>query len=205
MPCITLPTYASFLVASGPSRITKVLQARRAQDGPTGYAAGDHYIHLRAPLRDALLAGGDPQPLLDVLEGLHDARKVSNYRAIVDGLIEVFRTTDFEGRSIEKRSWTHGDLTVTVNPTARLYIDGRWHVAYVHLNQDPLDARSIQPVLELMRMTHGDLGEPLIIDSRRARLYHPSRSARVRRGLAALLEAEAESFLSLWYGMEGVA
>jgi hypothetical protein len=205
MPRITLPTYASFLVASGPTRITKVLQARRAQEGPASYPAGDHYIHLRAPLRDALLAGGDPRPLLDVLDDLHDARKALNYQAIVDGLIKVFRTTDFEGRSIDKRSWIHRDLTVTVNPTARLYIGGRWHVVYVHLNQEPLDARSIQPVLELIRITHGDLGEPLIIDARRAKLHRPSPSARTRRGLAALLDAEAESFLSLWHGVAGVA
>jgi hypothetical protein len=198
MPRITLPTYASFLITSGPSRVTKVRQARKAREDRATYPAGDHYIHLRAPLRNAVLAGGDVRTLQDALSGLRDPKKVSNYTAIISGLAKIFTTIDFDACLVPKRSWTHGELTVDVNPTCRLRFNGQWHVAYIHLNRDPLDARAIQPILELMRLTHGDLGEPVLIDARRGRLHHPSRSANVRRNLGDLLAAEADAFVSLW-------
>jgi hypothetical protein len=205
MPRISLPTFAGYLVTNGPSKVTKVLEARRAQEGPDTYSQGDHYVHLRAPLREGFLAGGDPQPLLDVLPTLRDPKKIRSHEAVVDGLSRYFRSTDFEARSVGKRMWTHGDLSVSVNPTACLTIGGSPHVAYVHLKGDKLDARIAAPVLELIRLTHGDLGTPIIVEARTGKVHRPSRSARTRRGLSALLAAEADSFVTLWRGVAEVA
>ena len=205
MPRISLPTFAGYLVTNGPSKVTKVLEARRAQDGPDTYAAGDHYIHLRAPLREAFLAGGDPQPLHDMMATLRDPKKIRSHQAVVDGLTKFFGSTQFEARAIQKQEWTHGELTVTVNPTARLLIGDAWHVAYVHLKADDLDARIAAPVLELIGLTHGHLGTPMIIEARSGKAHHPSRSAKTRRGLQALLEGEAEAFVRMWHRIEEVA
>lgn len=205
MPRITLPTFAGYLVTNGPSKVTKVLEARRAHDGPDTYASGDHYIHLRAPLREALLAGGDPRPLQDVLLSLRDPKKVRSHRAVVDGLTKFFNSTAFEGRAIQRQDWTHAELIVSVNPTARLFIGDSWHVAYVHLKADDLDARIAAPVLELIGLTHGHLGTPMIVEARTGKVHRPSRSARTRRGLQALLEGEAEALVRMWHGIEEVA
>jgi len=205
MPRITLPIFAGYLVTNGPSKVTKVLEARRAQDGPDTYAAGDHYIHLRAPMREAFLAGGDPQPLRDVLTALRDPKKIRSHQAVVEGLTRFFNATEFEARPIQKQDWTHGELTVSVNPTARLLIGDLWHVAYVHLKADDLDARIAAPVLELIGLTHGTLGTPMIVEARTGKVHRPSRSARTRRGLQALLEGEAEALVRMWHGIEEVA
>jgi hypothetical protein len=205
MPRITLPQFAGYLVTSGPSKVTKVLEARRAQEGPGTYAAGDHYIHLRTPLREAFLAGGDSQPLADVLPTLTDPKKVRSHRAVVAGLTRFFDSTDFEGRHLPRRDWVHGNLTVSVTPTARLLIGDEWHVVYVHLKADRLDARIASPVLELVGLSHGDLGAPMVVEARTGKVHHPSRSARTRRGLRSLLEGEAEAFVRIWQGAEEVA
>jgi len=204
MPRITLPQFAGYLVTHGPPKVTKVLEARRADEAET-YSASDFYIHLRSPLREALLAGGDPQPLTDVLTTLQDSRKIRNYREIVAGLTLFFASTNFEARPVAKRDWVHGDLTVSVTPTARLLIDGEWHVVYVHLKQDDLDARIAAPVLELIEMTHGSLGAPMMIDARSGRVFRPSSSPRTRRGLRALIQGEAEAFVRIWRDAQEVA
>lgn len=205
LPRISLPTYASFLLTNGPSKVTKVLEARRSQHGPDTYAAGDHYIHLRAPLREAFLSGGDPQPLQDVLAELRDPKKIRSHRAVVEGLTKFFNANDFEACAIQRRDWTHGELTVSVNPTARLFIQDSWQVAYIHLKADDLDACIAAPVLELIGLTHGHLGSPMIVEARTGKVHRPSRSARTRRGLQALLEGEAEAFVRMWHGIEEVA
>jgi hypothetical protein len=205
MPRISLPTFAGYLVTNGPSKVTKVLEARRAQEGPDTYAAGDHYIHLRAPLREAFLAGGDPRPLLDVLPTLRDPKKIRSHQAVVDGLIRFFDSTDFQALQVQKQDWVHGGLTVSVNPTARIRIGEGWHVVYVHLKADELDTRIAAPVLELIGLTHGYLGTPMIVEARTGKVHRPSRSARTRRGLKALLEGEAEAFVRMWHGVEEVA
>jgi hypothetical protein len=205
VPQLTLSQFAGYLVTSGPSKVTKVLEARRADDGPATYAQGDHYVHLRGPLREAFLGGGDPQPLLDMMASLPDPKKINSHQAVVDGLVKFFGTIDFEASAIDKRPWSHGELTVMVNPTFRLLVDGTWHVAYVHLKADNLDARIAAPVLELIRLTHGGDGSPMIVEARTGKVHQPSRSARTRRGLTALLEAEADAFVTLWHGTAEVA
>lgn len=195
---ITLPEFVGYLVTNGSPRITRVLNARRAKEGPTPYKKNDYYLHLRQPLREAFLAGGDPQPLLEALDGVHDGKKVENYREIVAGLSKFFASTIFEARQVRKRCWVHGPLEVTVNPLVRIKIDDEWFVIFVHLKADDLNARSVAPALQLIELTHGQFGTPLLLDARRGKAHLPSRSLRTRRGLRALLEAEAEAFVSLW-------
>jgi hypothetical protein len=166
MPRISLPIFAGYLVTSGAPKVTKVLEARRSQESSEPYVKGDHYVHLRGPLRDA---------------------------------------TKFEAQAIGKRAWTHGGLQVSVNPTARIKIGEAWHVAYVHLKADDLNARVAAPVLELIKLSHGDLGSPLIVGTRTGKVHRPSRSTTTRRGMTALLEAEAEAFVRLWHGVAEVA
>lgn len=205
MPRISLPTFAGFLVTSGPSKVTQVLKARRAQEGPDPYAAVDHYIHLRAPLREAFLAGGDPRPMQDVIPTLRDPKKIRSHTAVVGGLTEFFDSNQIDAMQVQKRVWAHGGLTVSVNPTARIRIADEWHVAYVHLRADDLDARIAAPVLELLGLTHGHIGAPMVVEARTAKVHRPSRSARTRRGLQVLLEGEAEAFVRMWHGIEDVA
>lgn len=203
---ITLPEFVGYLVTNGSPKITRVLNARRAKEGSTPYKKNDYYVHLRVPLRESFLAGGDPQPLIEALDDVHDLKKIENYREIVAGLRKYFAANDFEARLVEKRTWVHGDLQVSVNPLVRINLDGDWYVVYVHLKADALSARSVAPALQLIEMTHGHLGTPMLLDARAGKAHLPSRSSSIRRGLRALLEAEAEAFVSLWHNVdEGVA
>lgn len=204
MPHTTLPTFASFVLTNGSPKVTAVRNAQRASVA-RDYAAVDHYIHLRRPLNEAFYAGGDPAPLHDVLLRLKDPKKYASHKAVVDGLSRYFRTVSFTALPVRKRAWSHGGLTVSVTPTVRLQIGDDWHVAYVHLKQDPLSARTVAPVLELIEQTHGRLGTPLVIDARAGRAHSPSRSPQIRRGLGALLEAEALAFVQLWNSIGAVA
>lgn len=202
---ITLPTFADFIFARGSVKVTKVVQAHRQYGNQDDHKQVDHYIHLRRPLMRALLAGGDPAPLAECLTTLQDPKKYQSHAAIVEGLTRVFARHEFEGHAVSKRLWRHADLTVSVTPQARLRMDDGWHVAYVHLKKEELDARAVAPMLELLSVTHGHLGEPLVIEARTGKLYRPSPSPSIRRGLRSLLEGEAESFVRQYRGIEDVA
>lgn len=194
----TLPIFAGFLITSGPPRVTKVREARALHLNTEPYRSGDHYIHLRRPIREAFLAGGDRQMLVDVLDRLTDPKKQASHAAVLSGLSKFFTKHAFTGGPLKKRIWTHGDLRVSVTPTARILINDQWHVVYVHLKAEPLSGLAVAPILELIQKTHGDLGSPMIVEGRTGKTYRPSTSDRVRRGLGALLDAEADAFVALW-------
>ncbi len=198
MVTVPLPTFVDYMLARGSAKVTVVRAAKR-QLSSEPYNQVDYYFHLRRPLVRALLAGGDPAPLVECVQTLDDPKKLRNYEEIVAGLSRVFRSHSFEAEKISKHTWSHAQLEVPVTPAARVKIDGGgWEVAFVYLKDEPLDARAVAPILELLYLTHGDLGSPVIIDARRSKLLRPSRSASIRRGMQGLLEGEAESILRLW-------
>lgn len=196
---ITLPTFVDFMAATGTVRVTQVRTAKIQHLSAEDHRKIDHYIHLRRPLMDAL-DSGLPGPLVSCLNSLQDPKKVANYKAIVAGMTKFLAKHDFEVHQIHRRQWRHGDLTVSVTPTARLWMDDAWHVAFVYLKAEPLTARSAAPILHLLQLSHGQLGSPLIIEARTGKVYRPSKSARMLRGLGPLLEGEAEAFVRLWNG-----
>ena len=110
MPAIPLSTFVAFLPSSGPSRGTKVCEARSLLLTAEPYNRVDRY--LRRPLGRVLLAGGDPQPLVDCLQTPKDPKKRDGHRAIVDGLSRFLRASTFEAAPIAKASWISGDLGV---------------------------------------------------------------------------------------------
>ena len=195
-----LPTFVGFMLTNGTPRVTKIREARQLLRSAEPYNRVDHYFHLRRPLDEALLAGGDAQPLLDCLRSLEDPKKREGHEAIVKGLTKFFRKHEFHAKAVGKRPWRHGDLEVTVRPNAILTMGGQDQVAFVHLKAEPLNARLVAPMLQLLDQTHGDLGAPMIVEARTGKVFQPSKSAKTRRGLNALLAAEAQAFVELWNG-----
>lgn len=196
MVTVTMPTFTDFLHARGASRLTKIRDAKKLIDSPEDYPRVDYYKSLRRPLVETLVSGGDLTELDACLGALTDAKKVGNYRAIRNGLAAWVGSTDFKGTEVIRRYWTSGELAVSVRPQARIKIAGQWLVVYCYLKAEELDRYRVQPTLHLLKQTHGDLGEPLLLDVRRSKTYQIS--GRSQRGMDALLESEALAFVRLW-------
>lgn len=191
---ISFTTFMDFLTAMGASKLSRIRQAQSIY-GAEEYRLADYYLEFKHAV--AKCFGGSGFAALDAcIAGLEDERKRPHYNSLVVGLKKWVGRKHF-GKSFEvpARDWVSGDLAVSVRPELGLNYKGEKLVIKLYCKDDPLDQHRINPLLHLMRSTHGDLGAVGILDVRRSKLYKITREV---KDIDAFLAAEAQSFVSLW-------
>ena len=183
-----------FVTANGPSKLSRIRQAQsmyRAEE----YRLADYYLDFKHSVtrcfNGAGLAAFD-----DCLGALEDERKRPHYTNLAAGLRKWVGRKKFEACfEVPAKDWVSGDLAVIVRPELGLVYKGEKLIIKLYCKDDPLDQHRINPLLHLMRATHGSLGTVMILDVRRGR---PFKITREVKGIDAFLTAEAQSFVTLW-------
>jgi hypothetical protein len=192
---ITMTTFIDYVAAATTAKITCVKNARAFYEDPSPYPATAFYLQLQQAIHKTFEANGDRRPIDQCIDAIHDATKLKSYVANAEGIKKWMGKHRFEWIGTHKRTWTAYGLEVSVNPELAVRIDGKAHVIKLYLKAPPLVKRGVDPMLHLLRTTHGAEGSVGILDVQRSKLLVPTRTI---PGIDALLRAEAAGFVSLW-------
>jgi hypothetical protein len=193
MPTITLTHFVDFVSKAGTPKLTVVKNAK--QQLADGYdPATDFY----KAIRDGIVSmhkKGQPKTALDtVLHGLTDKKKITAYPPLVGGYKKFLGKREITWFAPPRDDWSHGDLTVNVNPELGLTINGTHHVIKLYFKADKLTELRIGVITQLMNVVLGKYKKPIVfcvLDVRNAKLFS---STGANPGLLALLQGEALSF-----------
>lgn len=197
MPNISLTEFIDFMVATGTSRLTKVRQAKCRDDY-------DPRTDYWKPLRDGIVAFHDPanaksknQYFSELVAGTHP-NKIKAYTDVSDNYKRFLGRKTITKLPIARSTWTHGDLTVRINPEIFLNIDGSRNLIKLYFKQDPLSKAKTDAILTLMSAAlpaTARVDEYAIYDGRNNRLI---RAAAPAPGLMVLIRAEAAAYSLIW-------
>lgn len=192
----TITTFTEFVNATGSAKITKVKAAKEFVSDPTDFVMKSFYLPWKQEIRKAMEAGVDPTVIAGAAVVGPDARH-AHFQTCSDGMLRWMGRKRIVWTGVSNRYWSSGGLTVTVNPELGVEINGVPFVIKLHLKDDPVTKRAIDPALHLMELVypHHDVG---ILDVRRAKLFTPTR---LIPGIDALLAGEAASFATMWVAM----
>jgi hypothetical protein len=191
---ISFTTFMDFVTANGQTKLSRIRTALSVYNADE-YRAVDYYLDLRHAIGKCF--GGEGVGALDAcLKAVEDERKGPHYGAAVAGLKKWIGRKKFE-RSfvVPPKVWVSGDLSVSVRPELGLVLKGEPLVIKLYLKDEPIDQHRVNPLLHLMRQTHGTVGTVAILDVRRGKLFKITRQV---RDIDAFLAAEAQYFVSLW-------
>ena len=129
-------------------------------------------------------------------------KKERLYKLAIIGYKKFLGKQDYEWFKPHAAKWSHGSLTVRVNPEIGLIIGGKRHLIKLYLKQEKLSKPRINIILSMMRSTFASKTyEVAVLDVVRGQLYKGSESS---VSLSALLEGEAATFMAIWNSIADV-
>src|SRR5258708_40102907 len=150
MPNIPLTEFIDFVVSTGTPRLTKVRQAKCKGDYDPRF---DYWKQLR----EAIVAFHDPNNLIDknqyfrtFLAGLDNDGKRTTYTPVANNYKRFLGRKNITGLPPRRSNWTHGELTVRVNPEIFLNIDGSRELIKLYFKQEQLSKQKADVVLALL-------------------------------------------------------
>lgn len=194
MPAISLTKFVDFLVADGTTRLRRVQETKQQQDEDYSPAT-DYYKGSREGIvefhRDNLRPA-----FLDGVAARAHAKKTLHYSTIVKGYKAFLRKKQITSFDARKGEWSHGNLTVTINPELGLKIDGAPHLVKLYFKKTVLSQRRVEVVLRLMERSLASSRVRVgILDARMGKLYTPRE---LPPELDAFLAGEAAAFVEMW-------
>jgi hypothetical protein len=191
---ISLTTFIKYAAASGRAKVTVVARAKALYAAE--YAKGrDFWL----PLRRAIMASHESGAKLATLDALLASvapAKVASYVEAMAGYLKWVGRRRLTSRGQLRRDWTHGVLTVNVNPELDMDINRVRTIVKLYFNKDALTKTRLDTALHLLRMTTPPAAAAAILDVRRGRLY--SAAPRLDSTMDVLLGVEAEGLVELW-------
>lgn len=194
---ISLTDFIDFVSKAGTPKITKV---REIKARPAYHPSRDFYKYLRDGIKTFHDENHpDKNAYFRALLAVSpDIRK----RAKFDGLIRAYKrflgTKAIENQNNENVIWTYDELEVSVNPELCLRIDGEKCLIKLYFKADELTKLRIDVALYLMQnaLPHiPDVDKYAILYIDKSRLLSESAPD---PSLAALLQAEAQSFITIY-------
>ena len=196
---ITLTEFVDFVAATGTQRITKV---REIQERPDY----DPRFDFWKKLRDTIVTfhrEGKPRAFLDgALDELRDLKKVQRYPALVTSYKRFLGRKEINWFDPPAGVWSHGQLSVRINPELGLVIAGTPHLVKLYFKSEPLSKRRVEVILHLLEqwapLMDGTRATPAVLDVPKGKLIP---MASVPTDLGILLDADAYSFVLIWQGI----
>ena len=202
MAAISLTHFVDFVKSAGAPKLT-VVKNTKQQLAKEYNPATDFY----KALRDGILAmhkTGLPKSTLDsILEGLADKKKKTGYPPLVSGYKKFLGKKNATWFNPPRDEWSHGGLTVNINPEVGLKIDGCLNVIKLYFKAEALSKLRVDVVTQLMSLVLSKPKTPVkfsVLDVRNAKLFT---SNGTDKGLIALLQGEAASFASILNALPG--
>ena len=197
MIAISLTHFVDFVCKSGTPKLTVVQNAKKQVEA--GYdPATDFYKLLRERIIE-MHTEGQPKSVLDTLTAaLADKKKQTAYPEIVKGYKTFLGKKKIMWFPPPKDDWTHGGLSVSVNPEVGLEINGTRYAIKLYFKADKLSKLRADIITHLMQLVLASGKKPsvfAVLDVRRPKLFAaPSPTT----GLTALLQGEAASFAAIY-------
>lgn len=196
MPKLTLTDFIDVITQSGGPKATKVAQIKNRN---AYEPAVDFYKALRERICEVHRAGLGKDALKDVLAGLADPKKASNYPAVISGYAKWWGRKELEWFVPPSAKYSASGVDVSVNPELGLKIDGAPHVVKLHLRKEPLlkfradlITSFVHSVLSQNAPANAQFA---VLDARDAKLLLHDAS---KKNLKALVDAELSFIASLW-------
>lgn len=191
---ISLTTFITYAATTGRTKVATVVEAKKR------YAAKyaketDFWL----PLRNAIMMAhehGRSLATLDALLSTVHATKIPSYTDAIAGYKKWVGKAVLTSGGARRLVWTHGDLTVNVNPELDVPIGGRRHLVKLYFNKVVLSKTQLDLSLRLLQTVVPAPAEAAILDGRRAKLHIATRG--VDAAMDALLEAEGDALVKLW-------
>lgn len=189
----TLTTFDDFVTANSTSKITRVKAAKDFLNDPTPFQVRSFYNPLKRGLIEAFEAGGAPADIRAAAAAA-SAPRARHYEECAAGAVRWRGRKALVWADVRPTTWSHGDLTVKVNPELGLEIDGVPYVIKLYFKEPALTKRKCEVPLHLLDLCYPD-ARVGVLDLRRGKLHVPTRLV---AGIDALLQGEAASFVTMW-------
>jgi hypothetical protein len=201
MPEISLTTFVDFVNAAGSPKITVVRTAKRQY--MDGYKQSfDFWKRLRDAIvrmhAEQLPRSSLDEFLADFVQEKQDVSKAARYKECIDGYKKWLGKKKIEWIGTIAETWDSGALQVRINPELGLRINGTDYLVKLYWKSVELPKLRAGTMLHLMKKAIVPPTGPrvsAILDVSRAKLMD---SIPPVAGLDALLEAEAQAFVTIW-------
>ena len=194
MPEIRMVSFVDFVLANGPTRLTRVRVIKEQMEEEYSPAT-DFYKGIREAIVD-FHEQGLPLAYFNQVIQLAHSRKQAHYSAILKGYRKFLRSKQIETFSPHSASWSYRNLTVSVNPELGLKVDGSAHLVKLYFKSERLSQRRVEVVLHLMRRALGSQRRTAaLLDTREGRMYTSKAKS---DDMEAFLIGEAAAFREMW-------
>jgi hypothetical protein len=193
---ISLTDFVDFASKSGSPKQTKVQQLKNRE---AYHPAMDFWKPLREKIIE-MHQNSENKTVLDDLmdEALHKT-KLENYPDAIKGYKKFLGRKNIDWFDPPASNWEYSDLEIKINPEAGLLIEGTPYLIKYHFKKEPLAKNRAQAIIKLMELSLfedcPDGCEFAVLDVQRSNLLTKDRRI---SDITPLLNAEANSFISLW-------
>lgn len=192
---LSLTDFVDIVSKSGMPKATKVAQIKsRAEYEP----AFDFYKPLREHIVDVHSSNKAKNSIDDVMGGVIDKKKLSNYPSVVEGYKRWWGRKTFVWFDPISKPYAANGVEVNVNPELGLQFNGQRHLIKLYFKQEPLSKKRVGIITHLMETTlreaYGSQETMSILDIRNARLLSYERSPLA----GPMIDAELAYIANLW-------
>src|SRR3954462_10658852 len=196
MPSLSLTDLVDVVSKAGTPKATKVAENKNRNPYQP---ATDFYKPLRDGLVELHKAGKDRSALAELLGGIQDQKKLTNYPSALDGYYKWWGKKTIEWFDPPRNLYGHAGVDVAVNPELGLIVDGTRFVIKLYLKADPLSKLRVDLVTVLMEIALRPKCKPgdalALLDMRRSKLFTVSAPIKPTR---AVIDAELSYVAALW-------
>ncbi|MCC6557012.1 MAG: hypothetical protein IT372_29015 [Polyangiaceae bacterium] len=197
MDKLSMTYFVDFALKAGTPKIGDVKEFKERKERKDELFT-DFYRQVREAIVDMHRAGKSPAALDDFLAAQHDERRRRIYPHVVNGYKKLLESADVKWFEPPAAAYPLGDLKINVNPELGLFINGTPHLLKMYFRQEPLSAKRMSVILNLL---HGGLGSSVapgtvfgVLDVRKAKI-HAFKVPNPR--VSVLLRGEAASFATI--------
>lgn len=194
---ISLTRFVDFVIKAGSPKYTSLKETKQQlQDGYD--PATDYYRQIREVIIDHHRRGKPLSSIDHLVTTITNQSKQANYPAIADGYKKFRGKKQMAWFAPPTGLWTHGPVTVALNPEMGLDFGGRRHVIKLYFKSEPPRKLEVKAILALMdQQLQGPQHSHTmgILDVRRGKLITdiPTDPA-----LVTLLKGEAAALATIW-------
>ncbi len=197
---ISLTDFVDYVSKVGGTKYTKVKNIFNREPYERAF---DFWLPMREAIIDLHRNGQSKKELDKVLLNLTDRKKINTYPTLVKEYKSWLGRKEIEWFDPPYKKWNHEDLSIRLNPELGLDINGNLYVIKLHFKSESLSQQKADLILlllkkELKRRAYKDVNFA-ILDIRKKKLFE---NTKLGDPHIALLEAEANSFVSIWNSIE---
>jgi hypothetical protein len=199
---ISLTEFVNFVNKSGSAKATVVKTAKKRREEEYEHYK-DYWLPFRNMLKDVHKRDLPKDVLDDIIQEVSPDKK-QNYLEAINGYKKFWGRKKIEWVNPSKKTWTIGDLRVSINPELGLIVNDKILVVKLFASSsEKIDKRHANLILTLMeKELREKVGEePIfaVLDVKRGKLFENKNK---ESGLYSLLKGEAKSFEAQWKDLD---